>query len=149
MSKNLDLSLFNFKHSMRVRWAEVDAQQVVFNGHYLTYFDVAVTEYFRAVGITYPEGFSQYGCDWFVRKSTIEYHASARFDHLIDVHVRTARLGNTSVTIAIEITHENHHLISGEMVYVNVNAQNHQPTSIPSDLREVFENYENYLTLNH
>ena len=38
---------FRFSHSLRVRWAEVDKQDIVFNGHYLTYFDVGVTEYYR------------------------------------------------------------------------------------------------------
>ena len=41
---------FTFVHSLRVRWAEVDRQHVVFNGHYFLYFDVAVAEYWRAIG---------------------------------------------------------------------------------------------------
>ena len=142
MSNTLDLSLFRFKHSLRVRWAEVDPQEVVFNGNYLTYFDVAFTEYFRVLGITYPEGLTQYGCDWYVRKSTIEFHAPARFDQLLDVYVRLARLGNTSVTIQLEIMHEGNHLISGEMIYVNVDLKTQQPMRLPEALRSVFENYE-------
>ena len=46
---------FSFSHRLRVRWAEVDKQNIVFNGHYLTYFDVGVTEYWRAIGLPYPE----------------------------------------------------------------------------------------------
>ena len=46
---------FTFVHSLRVRWAEVDRQDVVFNGHYFLYFDVAVAEYWRAIGFRYPE----------------------------------------------------------------------------------------------
>ncbi|TXI95887.1 MAG: acyl-CoA thioesterase, partial [Aquabacterium sp.] len=38
---------FTFIHRLRVRWAEVDGQHVVFNGHYLTYLDVAITEFWR------------------------------------------------------------------------------------------------------
>ena len=142
MSQTPDLSLFRFKHTLRVRWAEVDPQEVVFNGNYLTYFDVAFTEYFRALGITYPEGLTQYGCDWYVRKSTIEFQAPARFDQLLDVYVRLARLGNTSATIQLEIMHEAHHLISGEMIYVNVDVNTQQPMRLPDALRTVFEKYE-------
>ena len=40
---------FRFFHPLRVRWAEVDPQGIVFNGNYLTYADVAITEYFRAL----------------------------------------------------------------------------------------------------
>ena len=42
---------FSFFHTLRVRWAEVDMQAIVFNGHYLTYFDVAFTEYWREAGL--------------------------------------------------------------------------------------------------
>ena len=54
---------FRFAHRMRVRWAEVDKQGIVFNGHYLMYFDVAITEYYRALGYPYPEGLAQHGTD--------------------------------------------------------------------------------------
>lgn len=143
MSVTPDFSQFRFKHALRVRWAEVDPQQVVFNGHYLTYFDVAFTEYMRTLGLAYPEGLAQYNCDLYVRKSTIEYHAPARFDYEIVIHVRTARIGNTSLTLQMEITHNDHHLISGELVYVNVDIATQCPTTLPQALREVFENYEN------
>jgi hypothetical protein len=46
---------FTFFHTLRVRWAEVDRQDVVFNGHYFLYFDVAVSEYWRAIGFNYPQ----------------------------------------------------------------------------------------------
>ena len=45
---------FTFFHPLRVRWAEVDMQSVVFNGHYLTYFDVAITEYWRSLKLPSP-----------------------------------------------------------------------------------------------
>ncbi|MEO8060823.1 MAG: 4-hydroxybenzoyl-CoA thioesterase, partial [Burkholderiales bacterium] len=39
---------FRFSERLRVRWAEIDAQKIVFNGHYLMYFDTAVAGYWRA-----------------------------------------------------------------------------------------------------
>src|SRR5262252_7116697 len=39
---------FRFFERLRVRWAEIDAQQIVFNGHYLMYFDTAIAGYWRA-----------------------------------------------------------------------------------------------------
>ena len=55
---------FTFLHRLRVRWVEVDRQDVVFNGNYFLYFDVAVTEYWRAIGIPYPGGYvDAYGTD--------------------------------------------------------------------------------------
>jgi acyl-CoA thioester hydrolase len=60
---------FRFAHRLRVRWAEVDRQGIVFNGHYLTYFDVGITEYYRALGFPYPDGLAPHGTDLYVRKS--------------------------------------------------------------------------------
>ena len=40
---------FFFTHVLRIRYAEVDAQGIVFNSHYLTYFDCAITEYYRKI----------------------------------------------------------------------------------------------------
>ena len=74
---------FRLREQLRVRWAETDLQGIVFNGHYLTYFDVAITEYWRAIGLPYPAAFAGIGVDVFAVKSTVEYLAPARFDEVI------------------------------------------------------------------
>ena len=56
MSTLPELSQFTYFHTLRVRWAEVDPQSIVFNGHYMTYADVAITEYWRAINLPYPDG---------------------------------------------------------------------------------------------
>ena len=71
---------FRFFDRLRVRWAEIDAQQIVFNGHYLMYFDTAVAGYWRALAMPYAPTMAQLGGDLFVRKATVEYEASARYD---------------------------------------------------------------------
>jgi acyl-CoA thioester hydrolase len=48
---------------MRVRWAEVDKHVIVFNGHYLMYFDVGITGYYRALAYAYPEDLARHGTD--------------------------------------------------------------------------------------
>ena len=70
---------FRFFERLRVRWAEIDAQQIVFNGHYLMYFDTAVAGYWRALAMPYAaKRWSRSGGDMFVRKATLEYLGSAR-----------------------------------------------------------------------
>ena len=46
---------FRFFHRLRVRWAEVDMQKIVFNAHYLMYFDTAIADYWRAMALPYEE----------------------------------------------------------------------------------------------
>ena len=41
----LQRSDFRFFHRLRVRWAEVDMQKIVFNPHSLMYFDCAIADY--------------------------------------------------------------------------------------------------------
>ena len=55
-------------HRLRVRWSEVDMQKIVFNGNYLNYIDVAIAEYWRAIGLPYPHGYvDRYAHDVYLR----------------------------------------------------------------------------------
>ena len=133
---------FRFSHRLRVRWAEIDGQSVVFNGNYLTYFDVAVTEYWRTLGWAYPERLAERGVDTFAVKAVLEYHSPARYDDELDVLVRARRLGNSSLGLALEIHRGADHLVSGELVYVFVDVRTRRPVSIPAEVREALTTYE-------
>ena len=115
-------------------------QGVVFNGHYLTYFDIGVTEYWRAL----VKGDLQRLRDIFDRiyviKATIEFHSPARFDDLLDVCVRTGRLGTSSLSVRFEIQRGTERLISGENIYVY--ADQGQSQRVPDYLRELITQYE-------
>jgi YbgC/YbaW family acyl-CoA thioester hydrolase len=127
---------FPFRHRLRVRWAEVDAQQVVFNGHYLTYLDVAISEYWRAVGLPYPDAFTHLGGDIYVRQHQLAYHAPARLDDWLDVGVRCERIGNSSIAIAWEVRCEHRLLVSGEATYVHVELSTGRPHKVPEVMRQ-------------
>jgi acyl-CoA thioester hydrolase len=133
---------FSYFHSLRVRWSEVDMQAVVFNGHYLTYFDVALTEYWRTVGLPSPILQAQLGAELFVKKASLEYHASAKFDDVLDIGVRCSKIGNTSMTITLEIYSREQYLVSGEMLYVYVNTANQKSTPIPLEWVAMLDQFE-------
>lgn len=133
---------FRFAHRLRVRWAEVDRQGIVFNGHYLLYFDVGITEYWRASGLRYPEDLVSQGSDLYVVKATVEYHRSAEYDDEIDVCVRVARIGRSSMQFGLEIHRGEVHLVSGEVVYVNADPATRQSASVPEFLRRTIREFE-------
>jgi acyl-CoA thioester hydrolase len=133
---------FAFSHPLRVRWAEVDRQGIVFNGHYLMYFDVGITEYWRAIGYPYPGTLLQQGNDTFAVKATIEYKAPARYDDQLDVMVRVARIGRTSLQFVLQIDRGETQLISGELIYVNADAETRKPAPVPAFLREAIVRFE-------
>lgn len=133
---------YRFFHLLRVRWAEVDRQGIVFNGHYLTYFDIGVTEYWRAIGYPYPDGLAKHGSDLYVVKATIEYHASAVYDDMLDIGMRCARIGRSSMRFLPEIYRGEELLVSGELVYVNADPATKQSAPVPEFLREAIVAFE-------
>jgi acyl-CoA thioester hydrolase len=126
---------FAFFHPLRVRWAEVDMQAIVFNGHYLTYFDVAFTEYWRATGLPGVMQQAEDGQEMFARKATVEYHAPARFDDMLDIGVRCAALGRSSMRYVLEIYRGEEFLIAGELVYVYADTTVRKGVALPQAWR--------------
>src|SRR5262245_4061946 len=127
---------------MRVRWAEVDMQQVVFNANYLMYFDVALTEYWRAIGRGHERELAEIYMRLYAVKSTVEYHASARYDEAIDVGARVLRFGRSSMAFGFGIWREADHLVSGELVYVHADPETRKAAPIPAMLRDAALAYE-------
>jgi len=131
---------FRFAHSLRVRWAEADMQGVVFNGHYLTYFDIGVTEYLRDLCGGDAERLKEAFERMYVVKSTVEYRSPARFDDVIDVCVRTARLGGSSMRVLLEIHRDNELLVEGENIYVFADQGRSQ--RVPDAMRALIRAFE-------
>ncbi|MBC7727367.1 MAG: YbgC/FadM family acyl-CoA thioesterase [Microbacteriaceae bacterium] len=135
-------SEFRFFERLRVRWAEVDLQKIVFNGHYLMYFDTAVAGWWRALALPYQETMAALDGDLYVRKASLEYEASARYDDLVDVGVRTARIGNSSLVLACAVFRGDQLLVSGELVYVFANPATRTSKPLPPDLRDLLQAFD-------
>jgi YbgC/YbaW family acyl-CoA thioester hydrolase len=133
---------FRLMQRMRVRWAEVDAQKIVFNGHYLMYFDTAMADYWRELAFPYMEAMPGQDGDMYVKKATLEYHASAHYDEQIDVGLRCARIGTSSVQFLGGIFRGDQLLISGELVYVFADPATQTSRPLPQALRDLFLGYE-------
>jgi YbgC/YbaW family acyl-CoA thioester hydrolase len=133
---------FRFFHKLRVRWAEVDMQKIVFNAHYLMYFDTAVTDYWRALAMPYQEGMQQLQGDLYVKKATVEFHASARMDDRLDIALKCARIGNSSMQFQGAIFRGEELLITCELVYVFADPDTQTSRPVPQALRELLLGYE-------
>jgi len=125
-----------FTHRIRVRYAECDAQGVVFNAHYYAYFDLLMTELWReAIG---PYGVMvENGTDMSVVASGARFIQPARFDDEIDLNARITRLGNTAMSTAITITRasDGATLVEGEIHHVFVDPATYTKRPIPDDVR--------------
>ena len=148
-----------FSFPLRVRYVETDAQGHVFFGNYLTYFDVGLTEYTRAIGYAYPDMVVS-GVDMFYVEASCQYKGRAHFDDLLQVHCRIGHIGNTSFTFefaiyrvvspsALSSTHAadsaqttDELIATGRIVAVTVDAQTEQPVRVPDELREAVARFE-------
>lgn len=142
MLRLMERASFTLVHRLRVRWSEVDPQNVVFNPHYFVYFDVAVGEYWRAIGYPYPGAMTAAGTDVFAIKATAEFHASARYDDDLDIGCRVARLGRSSMQYVLGIWRGAEHLTSGELIYVHTNLATRQSVPLPEPLRQAIVKFE-------
>ena len=133
---------FAASHRLRVRWAEADMQGIVFNGHYLTYFDVAVTEYWRAIGLPYPETTADTGGEMYTVKSTVEYHSPARYDDELDILIRCARIGRSSLDFLLQIWRGDTHLVTGQLIYVHADPKTRKSAPLPARLIAAITGFE-------
>lgn len=138
---------FRYAYRKRVHYPEIDAQAVVYNSRYLEYFDIGLTEYWRAAGL-YERTPVAGGLEFHLAQAVVTYKAPIALDEEIDICVRTARIGNSSIRIAIEI----HGLAngpgaddlraSGETIQVHVAEARGRPAAVPDWVVALFEVYE-------
>ena len=138
---------FRLLHHLRVRWVEVDLQKIVFNGHYLMYFDTAMADYWRALAIPYEDTMHQLGGDLYVKKASLEYHASAQYDDRLEVGLRCQRIGNSSIQFVGGIFCGDQLLITGELLYVYANPHTKTSMPVPQVLRETMLGFEEGQTM--
>jgi acyl-CoA thioester hydrolase len=124
-----------FVHTIRPRYAEVDLQGVVFNAHWLTYFDEACTRYFEHLGYDAAEAFFR-DFDVMLVKAVLEWAGPAGFDEHVAIEVTAPRLGTTSFDLCFRASVGERAACTGVITYVSVVPGTHDPTPIPEGLRQ-------------
>ena len=135
---------FRFHFPLRVRWADCDAQGIVFNSRYLEYLEVSLGEYYRNLGIRiYDEKVRAY-FDTATVKTTIEFKAPGRADEMLGIYVRVRRIGNTSITLETEIYRDgtDELLTRIETVSVDFDASAGRARPVTDDVRTLVTHFE-------
>ncbi len=136
---------FKFKTPVRVRWMEGDAQGIVFNGAYLGYLEIAQAEYFRNLGFSIYRIARAGYFDSAVVKTTLEFKAPAHIDQMLELHTRVSRIGNTSLTLEVEIYPEDSDrlLTTIQSVYVGgFIAETGKTQPVPPEIRALVDHFE-------
>ncbi|GLP75340.1 4-hydroxybenzoyl-CoA thioesterase [Mycobacterium antarcticum] len=121
------------------RYAEVDQQGVVFNGHYLTWFDEASTAFFDYLGLPFTE-FAAWGLDVQVVHADVDFLAPVRWRDAVRVETRCAATGTTSFTLRFDVLRRRRDgadvvAVRGRNVYVVVSTDDWTKREIPTGLR--------------
>ncbi|MEV5830979.1 thioesterase family protein [Spirillospora sp. NPDC052242] len=127
-----------FTHRLRVRYSECDQQGVVFNGHYLFFYDVALTEMWREL-IGDPGAMVRDGYDLVVAEARIRFREGARFDELLEVRMPVAHVGVTSLVVRPEFRVGERLLADGEVRHVFIDPAGTGKREMPSQVRAVLE----------
>jgi len=130
-----------FVHRLRVRYNECDSQGHVFNANYFVYFDVTLTELWRAALGSY-EALTADGLDLVVAETGARFRAPARFDDELEITLEIERLGNTSMVSTIEIARDGETVAEGRIVHIFVRADRlGEKAPIPDHVREILKPY--------
>ncbi len=135
---------FKFSTQVRVRWMECDAQGIVFNGAYMGYLEIAQAEYFRHLGFSIYKVAQRGYFDSAVVKATLEFRAPARVDHVLELHVRVSAIGNTSLTLEVEIYPQasDHLLTTMQGIYVGFHPESGTTRPVPQEIRTLVDHFE-------
>jgi acyl-CoA thioester hydrolase len=131
---------FKYSSLTRVGFSDTDAQGIVYYGRYLPYFDSARVEYHRHLELLATEPSEH---EFVMRANTIEYHAPARFDDLIEVFIRVSRIGRTSATYELAAYREDDVLmVTATQTLVLVDLDERRPCAVPETYREQIVAFE-------
>ena len=122
-------------HGLRVRYAECDLQGVVFNAHYLVYFDTSLTAMWREAFGGYPRILER-GLDVVVAEAQLRFRAPARFDEELTLEMSLTRLGETSITSQHRVRRGDDLIVEGMLRHVLVDLATLSKTPIPGWMRD-------------
>ena len=130
-----------FFEPIRVRYAEVDKQGIVYNGHYATYTEVCFSAYMRSKGMPYNKMVEETGFEIINVKSTFEYFGSVYEEDLIEVGLKVVRVGEKSFTLGFEIyrSGEDKLLVYSEYVFAGYDSAKHKSRPLSDLMRSLLE----------
>jgi acyl-CoA thioester hydrolase len=121
----------------RVGFSDTDAQGIVYYGRYNPYFDIARVEYLRSLGLLSYESDG----DFVMRANDVEYFAPARFDDELEIYVRVARIGRTSITFefAAHKLPDETLMVTAHQTLVYVDLDERRALPIPDEYKAHFD----------
>lgn len=127
----------SFMNRVRVRYAEIDGQGVVFNAHWMTYIDDSCTRFMESLG--FGPGFWIHQFDVMLVKAVLEWQGPAHFDEWIDIDVVPRRLGNKSFDLSYAAHVAERSCCTATITYCAVQPGANTPMVVPDNVRHALE----------
>src|SRR5690242_12024934 len=108
----------------------------MFNSRYLEIVDVAMTEWLRGLGWSYPE-FMAAGADVSVVRAEVDYRRPVRFDDELDLHVSCVHVGTSSLRLVTSFRREGEEVAASHLVYVNLDPEEGKSMPLPEPVAEM------------
>jgi acyl-CoA thioester hydrolase len=134
---------YRFFHPVQVRYGDLDPQGHVNNAKHLTFFEQARVQYLIELGLsTKDQSFMDIGV--ILADVQITYLKPIRFGQEIEVGVRTARLGNKSMTMEQNIVdvESGEELATGELVLVTYDYHDKKSIPVPAEWRKKLQEFD-------
>jgi acyl-CoA thioester hydrolase len=114
----------------KVRYSDTDAQGIVFNGNYATYFDDTLTDLFDEVGFKWGE------VEVVLGRMEIDFRAPARLGETLVTGARVERIGHTSMTVRMATWEQESERVVAEakQIHVIVSGDEFRPVPVPAEL---------------
>ena len=137
------MSNFNFSHRLEVRYGDIDAQGHLNNARFITFMEHARFKYVEAVGLwRTADGFENLG--QVVASVTCDYKRPVKLGEVVEVAVRTARLGNKSMEMEFRFTVEGAEVALGRSVQVTYDYKAERSIPVPDRWRELIGRFEGW-----
>lgn len=128
--------------TLRPRYSETDQMGIVYYSRYAEYFEVARTEWLRALGMTYAWMETKLRILLPVRRLSIHYKAPAYYDELLTIHTSVKEKPRRTIHFYHEIWNHNKKLIvTGEVELVFVDANTWKPIQAPDPFLQLIEKH--------
>ena len=132
------MSSWPVSYFRKVRYSDIDSQGIVFNGNYLTYYDDAITDLFLAAGLT-AERMHEAGYDVVTAHASVDFKATAELFEELEIRVRVAKFGNTSLTFELETCVGERVTTTANIIYVTVDAATFRPIPVPQSFKTAMQ----------
>ncbi len=125
--------------SIRVRYADTDQMQIVYNGKYLEYFEVGRTELLRSRGLSYAE-FEDSGTRLPLVEAHCRFHQPARYDDIMIVRSEVQEIPRSTLRIDYSVTRESDGtlLATGYTTHAFLDIASLRPVRPPAHFLDVF-----------